>query len=167
VGKHRWISGVPTSPNAANADVRSTSAHERGRTTICAAHRHPEIDRPADPSPWAVKGTTALSPSPALWSTQRRGGGWVLNHSLPRRPLFSPTGQTVQDLPASIDVSAIRNRCARTEQLPFHPRVVWISGNGVRRVMFVGFYEGSAVLVDQLQLLDRHRQKRIKGLVCS
>jgi hypothetical protein len=35
-----------------------------GGTKICAAHRRPEVDRPADPSPRAVIGGQGSSPSP-------------------------------------------------------------------------------------------------------
>jgi hypothetical protein len=114
VGTDRRISGAPSSPCAANAGGRSTSARllhfalraargkqiadapsvacfarERGRTKICAAHRRPEIDRPVDPSPRTVKGTTALSPSPAFWSPEGVAVGWV-GSARSRRPFFRP-----------------------------------------------------------------------------
>jgi hypothetical protein len=81
------------------ASVRSTAAVNRvsplpsaGKLTSCgsryawgvavfppaSAPIHPPIGRPTDPSPRAVKGATALSPSPALWSPGRRGVGGSL-----------------------------------------------------------------------------------------
>jgi hypothetical protein len=152
MGKHRRISGVPASPNAANAAVRSTSAwvvrfalrvargkqvkdapsevcsaHERGRTKICAAHRCPEIGRRPHIPRRAVKGATALSPSPALWSPRRRG-----QTSLAAAPIFtawvqirrtaqSPVGRNVPQVGQRLASSSWKcapnrsNMCTRRE----------------------------------------------------
>jgi hypothetical protein len=95
VGKHRRISAAPSSPCAANAGVRST------------APRHPEIDRPVDPSPRAVKGAKAQAPLRALWSRVRRGSS-----PGPRRPFFrerdvaamSRPGRNVHRAPRGLDI---------------------------------------------------------------
>jgi hypothetical protein len=74
--------------------------------------------------------------------TRRRAGACVT------RPESAPAIPSPQDIPSSarplIRTFRTFRNCARTEQLPFHPRVVWASGRSVRQVMFVGFYEGSS-----------------------
>ena len=75
-----------------NGDASGGVSPGFGRTqtdrpgSASAAHRRPEIDRPVDPSPRAVKGARALVPSPA-WSPGRRGVGGLLIAWL-WRPVF-------------------------------------------------------------------------------
>jgi hypothetical protein len=89
VGTHRRISHAPSSAGVAavHAGERCTSATPLAGgyprvvslpAAVCGGIRltakdTPPIDRPVDPSPRAVKGATALSPSPALWPPRRRG----------------------------------------------------------------------------------------------
>ncbi len=115
MSKHRRISGVPSSAARAQVGVRSTSVrvlhfalgvNRPGKVGggFWVA-RDKQIDRPVDPSPRAVKGATASSPSPALWSPGRRGR--ADRFLLAAAPVFSPptgVGQTVHNPARGVDM---------------------------------------------------------------
>jgi hypothetical protein len=76
-GRHASAVAWVCPPAAAGelTDCGSPSAIGVAEFSSVSVRSCPPIGRPVDPSLRAVEGTTALSPSPALWSPGRRG--WI------------------------------------------------------------------------------------------
>ena len=95
-------------PCAANAGVRLAGARREALLAVArdAQITDSPIDRPVDPSPRTVKGTTALSPSPAFWSPEGVAVGWV-GSARSRRPFFRPRTSRPQRRPPCVQTGQV------------------------------------------------------------